>query len=346
MWLFRRSLIGKQAPPISGEKWFNTTSLPSSVKAKIQAGQEVVPSQDLAGHPVLVVFWDYACVNCLNVLPSLNDWWKRYQAYGFFIIGVHTPEFEFGKDTDKVESALLRFSLLFPVVSDPQYETWKRYGNTVWPREFLLDPKGIICHDHQGEGGYAFTEKKIQDLLHSLYPKAVFDDPLTIQKETEEPGAVCQPPSPKISLGYHHGRAANMGGLVKDKEALYSLPSLLPSHQWALQGVWVSQAGQLQSAEDGEVVSSLLINYEGVRVFGVMGVIGGRAGRVEVRQDDLPLKKDVAGEDVQIVDGRSYVGVGHDRLYRLVKNSRHGHHQLELIPQTPGLTFHTFTFDC
>lgn len=344
MWFLNRSLIGRPAPVVSGEKWFNITSLPISARQKVQAGKEISVGEDFAGKVLLIDFWDYSCINCVNTLPYVRQWWERYRSYGFIVIGVHTPEFEFAKDPDKVQSALLRFSLSYPVVSDPQYETWKRYQNHVWPRELLVDSAGIIRYDHQGEGNYQVTEKKIQDLLHVLHPEAVFDNPLTALRETDVPGAVCYPTTPEIYLGYKRGRAANAAGLVVDREAMYEAPTHLSVHRWGVQGVWLAKAESIQSMDGGDVASSLLLRYEASEVFAVMGTMKGMTGRVEVRQDDMPLTPETCGQDVRVISGRSYVSVTQDRLYYLVKNRKHGQYQLELIPEAGGIVFHTFTF--
>src|SRR5690606_1810335 len=53
----------------------------------------------LRGQVVLVDFWTFACSNCLNTLPHLRQWHERYRDQGLVIVGVHTPEFAFERDT-------------------------------------------------------------------------------------------------------------------------------------------------------------------------------------------------------------------------------------------------------
>lgn len=344
MWLFGSGLVGTKAPDVSGSAWFNVSALPPAVQKKVAAGEAICLSRDLAGSIVLIDFWDYSCINCINTFPYLREWWKRYHTYNFFIIGVHTPEFEFGKDPDKVQSALLRFDLSYPVVSDPAYETWKRYGNTVWPRELVVDRTGKIRYDHKGEGNYQMTEKKIQDLIHEVHPQAQFDNPLTPVKETDEVGAVCYPTTPEIYLGYGRGRPVNGVADVKDMVAAYEMPRSLRSHQWGLAGSWEMKKEEVVSASDRDVASSLIVRYEATELFAVMRATQGAAVRVEVRQDDLPLPSELLGEDVVPYNGKTYVTVRQDRLYKLVRNAVHGQHQLELIPEQAGVAFHTFTF--
>lgn len=164
-WLFKRSLVGKHAPDISGQKWFNETALPEAVREKVKRGESLDIRRDLAGYVVLIDFWDYDCIHCINAMPHLREWWQKYKDRKFLIIGVHTPEFEFAKDPEKVESAVLRFELNYPVVSDPDYTTWERYRTKAWPRELIIDAQGMVRYDHTGEGDYEAKENIIQQLL-------------------------------------------------------------------------------------------------------------------------------------------------------------------------------------
>ncbi len=164
-WFFNSSLVGKRAPEISGQPWFNATALPQGVQEKIKRGEPIVISQDLAGYVVLIDFWDYSCIHCINEMPHVKEWWHKYKNQKFLIIGVHTPEFEFAKDPEKVESAILRFEMDYPVASDPEYATWRRYRNEAWPRELIVDMRGIVRYDRRGEGDYEKKESVIQQLL-------------------------------------------------------------------------------------------------------------------------------------------------------------------------------------
>jgi len=87
----------------------------------------------LKGKVVLVQFWTYSCINCLRTLPYVTKWYKKYKDKGFLVIGVHTPEFAFEKETSNVETAIKRFGITYPVALDNQYSTWNAYQNLYWP---------------------------------------------------------------------------------------------------------------------------------------------------------------------------------------------------------------------
>ena len=120
---------------------------------------------DLKDKVVLVDFWTYSCINCIRTIPHLNEWYDKYSDKGLVIVGIHTPEFNFEKDSNNVKSAVQKFGIKYPVLQDNDKETWDEYDNRYWPRKYLVDDEGYIRYDHIGEGAYNETEKVIQTLL-------------------------------------------------------------------------------------------------------------------------------------------------------------------------------------
>ena len=88
---------------------------------------------------MLIDFWTYTCINCIRTLPYLRAWDERYRDRGLTIVGVHTPEFEFEKDTGNVRDAIARSRLRYPVAQDNDYGTWDAWGNRYWPAKYLID---------------------------------------------------------------------------------------------------------------------------------------------------------------------------------------------------------------
>ena len=93
--------------------------------------KEGLQLQDLRGKVVLVDFWTYSCINCLRTLPHLVAWDQQYRDQGLVIVGVHTPEFEFEKDTKNVQMAAEKYGLKYPIVQDNNYATWSAFGNSL-----------------------------------------------------------------------------------------------------------------------------------------------------------------------------------------------------------------------
>jgi thiol-disulfide isomerase/thioredoxin len=121
--------------------------------------------QQLRGKVVLVDFWTYTCINCIHVLPYVKTWNDKYKDQGLVVVGVHTPEYSFERDTDNVQKAIKRLGITYPVAQDNHYATWSAYDNQYWPAFYLVDKKGRVVYTHFGEGDYDQTEAKIKALL-------------------------------------------------------------------------------------------------------------------------------------------------------------------------------------
>lgn len=119
----------------------------------------------LRGKVVLVDFWTYGCINCLRALPHVTSLYGRYKAKGLVIVGVHTPEFPFEKNTANVQGAIQRHGITYPVAQDNAFATWNAYGNEYWPAQYIIDRSGKIVFSHAGEGQYDTIEATIRKLL-------------------------------------------------------------------------------------------------------------------------------------------------------------------------------------
>lgn len=339
---FHRSLVGKKAQPVSGEAWFNDTALPAAVREVIARGEPIDIRRDLSGWVVVINFWDYSCINCLTMLPYLRTWWQRYREQPFLLLGVHTPEFEFGREADRVSSAVLRFALPYPVVSDPEYATWRRYGNDVWPRTLLMDGQGVVRYDHRGEGDYEVAERTIQQLLAQVKPGIDFAQVVAPFRREDAAGAACYPISPAMYIGFGKGEPVNEGGIRERVVSRYSLPVQIPLHRWALAGEWEITPEEGISRSTNEA-ARVILTYEATEVFVVMRSTTSAMASVEVIQDDVHLLPVQAGEDVSFQNGKSMVAVTADKMYRLVRNPKHGRHTLELLVSS-NVAVHVFTF--
>jgi AhpC/TSA family protein len=150
----------------------------------------------LGRNAVLVWFWDYCSLNSLRALPYLQEWHRRYADVGLRTIGVHSPQFDFGRDHAKVIDAVERLRIPFPVAPDPSYEIWREYGNEVWPAQYLWDRKGVLRFYHFAEGAYKETEQAIQELLLEIDDEWLPPEPLAPLRESDRTGALVEVPTP------------------------------------------------------------------------------------------------------------------------------------------------------
>ena len=121
--------------------------------------------EQLRGKVVLVDFWTFGCVNCLNALPHVKEWAARYADQGLVVIGVHAPEFAYEKDPANVARAVRDLGITFPVALDNSYAIWRQFENHWWPANYFIDARGRVRFHHFGEGAYAQSEEVIRQLL-------------------------------------------------------------------------------------------------------------------------------------------------------------------------------------
>ncbi|MFH1342491.1 MAG: thioredoxin family protein [Pseudomonadota bacterium] len=139
------------APEFTGiGKWFNSAPLKLA---------------DLRGKVVLVNFWTYGCVNCVNALPHVVALNEKYRDRGLVVVGVHTPEFPFERSASNVQAALKRHGITYPVAQDNDSKTWNAWRNQYWPAQYIIDQNGKIVFQHAGEGQYEQIDRTVARLL-------------------------------------------------------------------------------------------------------------------------------------------------------------------------------------
>ena len=119
----------------------------------------------LRGKVVLLDFWTFGCVNCLNTLPHVKAWHAKYRNQGLVVIGVHTPEYAFEREPANVENAVKRLGITYPVALDNQFRTWHRWHVEAWPTVIVVDRQGRAVFRHVGEGNDSRIEAAIQQAL-------------------------------------------------------------------------------------------------------------------------------------------------------------------------------------
>ena len=264
------------APDFTGtQKWFNTD------------GGRALTLAKLRGHPVLVDFWTYTCINCIRTLPYLKAWDRRYRKAGLVIVGVHTPEFPFERDESNVLDAIAQNDLRYPVVQDNDYAVWEAYQNHYWPASYFVDGQGRVRYVHFGEGGYAEKEDVIRELL---------------QEEGRRPGArtaargpVASPgvTTPETYLGAARAdRFAN--GPIRAGTQEFHQPSELRDDQLGYGGRW--RIGD--EAATALANARVEVRFGARRVYLVLGSRGRVPRTVHVLLDGRPISTRLAGRDV------------------------------------------------
>jgi thiol-disulfide isomerase/thioredoxin len=195
--------------------------------------EPLVPA-GLRGHVVLVDFWTLTCINWLRQEPYVRAWSRAYRNDGLVVIGVHTPEFSFEHEIDRVRQATKERGIDYPVAVDNDYAIWSAFANHYWPALYFVDADGIIRDHYFGEGRYEQSERVIQRLL-GVERGLVSVEGVGVEAEADWDHLR----TPETYLGY--GRSehfASPNGAAFDERRAYQLPDQLRLGQWALAGEW------------------------------------------------------------------------------------------------------------
>ncbi|MDX1371577.1 MAG: thioredoxin family protein [Nitrososphaeraceae archaeon] len=301
---------------------------------------------DLHDKVILVDFWTYSCINCIRTIPHLNEWYDKYSDKGLVIVGIHTPEFDFEKNTGNVKSAIEKFGIKYPVLQDNDKGTWKEYDNRYWPRKYLIDDEGYIRYNHIGEGAYNETEKVIQALLteraaHLELKNISFGDP---ENKTNSESKLeykdvefSKINSPELYFGYDFARSGlgNMEGFKPNQVVSYTLAdnARIQPNLIYLEGKWKNNPDHMELQGDN---GSIVLRYDSKAV----NIVAGGDGNFTVTQDGILIKddqsKDSSRDGTFMVDGQ--------RLYNVVTNKDYGQHTIKIDVQGKGFQIYTFTF--
>jgi cytochrome c biogenesis protein CcdA/thiol-disulfide isomerase/thioredoxin len=299
-------------------------------------------SSALRGHVVLLDVWTYSCINCLRTLPFVKAWAARYAPNGLVVIGVHSPEFAFERDSANVAHAVRDLGVSYPVALDNHYAIWRALDNEYWPTEYLIDTSGRIRYRHAGEGNEAETEREIRSLLaESGHAPAGATQPTVITAGGAEAAAVVRDvESPETYVGYR--RAERWGAtepIVRDSTQRYAVPDHLELNAWGLAGAWrVGSEAAVLSVAPGRVV----FRFHARDLHLVLGPgAGGVPIRFRVTIDGQPPMAD-HGSDVAPDGGGTVV---EQRLYQLVRQQGPvTDRTFEIEFLDPGVSVYAFTF--
>jgi thiol-disulfide isomerase/thioredoxin len=338
--------------------------------------QQPLTMADLKGKVVLVNFWTYSCINVLRTLPHLIDWNTKYGGdKGLVIVGVHTPEFGFEKNTDFVKTSLQKYGIKYPVIQDNDYKIWNAYGNNYWPRMYLVDDKGVIRYDKVGEGEYNQTEKEIQSLLAERNSnsnngikyidnrntsfsldnkKSQFNSTSNNNNNNDISNFLKQPvdfskiKTPELYFGNQGSNSAvgNSGRVFEPGQIVtYNLPptsisnSTIEPNTIYLEGKWKNNHDNLELQSD---TGRIVLNYSAQYV----NLVAGGRGQAIVHEDNSSLLPNHS-KGVDTANNDSKFVIDFPRLYNIVNHKSYDnedYHLLKIDVKGKGFQAYVFTF--
>jgi thiol-disulfide isomerase/thioredoxin len=212
---------------------------------------EPLSPAELLGRVVVVNFWTLTCINWLRTEPYVRAWSQAYRDDGLVVIGVHTPEFTFEQEIDRVQVATKDRGIDYPVAVDSDYEVWNAFDNHYWPALYFVDTDGIIRDHHFGEGRYQPSERVIQKLL-GVERDFVAVVGLGVEAEADWDHLR----TPETYLGY--GRSEHFappGRPAFDEHHAYEVPERLRSNHWALGGEWTIERERVVLDQAGGTIA-------------------------------------------------------------------------------------------
>lgn len=131
--------------------------------APILNTKKPVKVKDLEGKIVLVDFWTYGCINCMQVIPDLKFLENKYPSE-LVVLGVHSAKFDNEKGSFEIKKAIARYGINHPVINDSEFKIWNAFGVEAWPTLVLISPEGKAIKAYAGEGHRADLDRDISAL--------------------------------------------------------------------------------------------------------------------------------------------------------------------------------------
>jgi len=320
-------------------------NMPELAGATGWLNSKALTRDSLRGKVVVIDFWTYSCINCLRAIPYVNAWYRHYKDSGLVIIGVHSPEFAFEKDTANVRQAVEKFKISYPVALDSDMALWKAFNNRFWPAHYFIDAQGKIRGHHFGEGKYARSERTIRTLLTEA---GVMNLPDPLDDAAGEGVSAASDSanvaSPETYLGFE--RAENFqspGSFTRNGVKNYELPARLALNQWAFGGRWkVSGERSALEAAPGRIVYRFRArDLHLVMGPGAQDKVNGKPVRFKVLLDGKPP----GGDHGMDVDAQGAGTVREQRLYQLIRQKGVvEEHEFTIEFLDPRVEAYSFTF--
>ena len=288
-------------PAFRVERWVNSTPLVADT---------------LRGKVVLVDFWEYTCINWIRTSPYVKAWHRDYADRGLVVVGVHAPEFEFGKRAENIDRGIRDHGLTYPIALDNEFATWEAFGNDAWPTKYVFDASGAMAKRWVGEGSYRDIEMEIRRLLTAA-----------------RPGTALPPISPEATAFARAGEPSYAGITAET----YVGGERREPGTATLEGSWQTsrQYVELQSG-----TGKIVLPFTAGEVNVVMQPGSSGKAAVSVLLDGKPVGE-ARGADVG-PDG--VARFDRSGMIRLLARAPRGRHVLTLVVSDPGLRAYVFTF--
>jgi len=264
----------------------------------------------------LIDFWMYSCRCCQNRVNTLQE---IHQYHPVEVLGVHYPDFSFERQKKNVERAIERNGIDYPVVHDPDKKTWKNFGGDFGAQQVLVRDGEVVWKSRNSETA------SLEEIV-----SGEFDI---------ESGELANISDHRVIsgsyLGFSRCQGVNNGGNFHGAKDL-SMPENRRRGGIYLEGSW-RQTDEFLESRGGKMSVPFRASLAGL-VAGDKGIRD-----VEVLIDGKTVPRSIAGEDLRVEEGRSYVRLKSPRFYSLIEGQCRSA-ELTLKPEK-GLRMYEVVFE-
>ncbi len=257
-----------------------------------------------------------------------------------------------------VKAAVQKYGIKYPVLQDNDYKTWNAFGNSYWPRMYLVDAQGYIRHDKIGEGDYNQTENAIQSLLFErnsnkgiknigMNTTFSYDNKTPLLNSTnnirsflDQEVDFSKIKTPELYFGNQSSRSSigNAEVFHPGQSITYTIPSsnsTLKPNTIYLEGKWKNNHDNVELQSD---TGRIILNYSTKSV----NLVAGGAGQGIVYEDNTLLSPNSQGVDTK---NDSKFTIDYPRLYNIINHQSYdGVHSLIIDVKGKGFQAYVFTF--
>ncbi len=104
---------------------------------------------DLEDRVILLDFWTYACVSCIQALPEIKKLEKEFGSK-LTVIGIHSGKTINDKDPEEIRKAILKYDISHPVINDADAKIWDSFAVKSWPTFVLINIHGRVVKTYSG----------------------------------------------------------------------------------------------------------------------------------------------------------------------------------------------------